>query len=280
MRKIVFTLSSILSLIIVVLAIMIIEGQQGLWPSFPTVNMPVPSASSIAGGFTTLPPGTMLPTEKECAARVPRSSWEPRPDNTTANQSVPTAQQIAQLGTWGPAIGLDPKADALRKRITGNFTGTTDEILQRVACKWGIDENIIRAQAVIESSWHQSHLGDYTTDRSYCPPGTWNGSGCYQSYGILQIKWYYHQGTWPMSRYDTAFNAEYAYARIRTCYEGWTTYLADSPPVASYPPYHAGDIWGCLGMWFSGRWYDQGAIDYINRVKEAQANKIWLQTGF
>src|SRR5690242_20223600 len=53
------------------------------------------------------------------------SSWEPRPDNTTANHRVPTAQQIADPDPWGPSIGLDPKADTLRKQITGNFTGTT-----------------------------------------------------------------------------------------------------------------------------------------------------------
>ena len=280
MRKIVFTLSSILSLIIVVLAIMLIAGQQGLWPSFPTMNMLPPSASSIVGGFTTLPPGAMLPTEKECISRVPRSVWEPRPDNMMANQSVPTPQQIAQLIPWGPAIGVDPKADALRKQITGNYTGTTDEILQWVACKWGIDENIVRAEAAVESDWHQSERGDYTTAHNYCPPGMWDGSGCYQSYGILQIKWYYNRSAWPMSRDDTAFNAEYVYGVIRTCYEGWTTYLADFPPVAGYPPYHAGDIWGCLGVWYSGRWYDQGAIDYINKVKEALANEIWLRVGF
>jgi len=27
-------------------------------------------------------------------------------------------------------MGMDPRADALRKQITGDFTGTTDEILQ------------------------------------------------------------------------------------------------------------------------------------------------------
>jgi hypothetical protein len=228
----------------------------------------------------TIPPGSPLPSEATCAARVHRSSWEPRPDNTAANHRVPTAAQLAGIGLWGSSIGLDPRADGLRKQMTGDFTGTTDEILQWVACKWGFNPNIVRAQAVVESYWHQSQKGDWTTDSSYCPPGTWNGSGCYQSYGILQIKWYYFQGAWPMSRDDTAFNAEYVYGMLRACYEGWTTYLLQGTPLPGYKPYAAGDLWGCLGRWYSGWWYTSGAVSYINKVKAALSQQTWLTAGF
>jgi hypothetical protein len=252
--------------------------------SIVTTGPPPPTPSAI-DRFKTLPPGATLPSEAECASRVRRSPWEPRPDNLTANHRVPTAQQIAGLVPWNAANGLDPRADSLRRQITGNFTGTTDEILQWVACKWGIDEDIVRAEAVVESHWYQSQLGDNTNARSLCPPasgypGAWDGSSCYQSYGILQIKYIYNTTAWPMSRDDTAFNAEYMYGLIRTCYEGWTTYLHQRPPLPGYPPYHAGDIWGCVGRWYSGNWYDQPAIDYINKVKTALANQDWLQLGF
>ena len=83
-----------------------------------------------------------------------------------------------------------------------------------------------------------------------------------------------------MSRDDTAFNAEFVYGVIRTCYEGWTTYLYDRTPVAGYAHYHAGDVWGCLGRWYSGSWYDVGAINYIQSVKGYMANRAWLQAGF
>ena len=240
-----------------------------------------PSAASIAGGFTTLPPGAALPSEQECAARVKRSSWEPRSDNTPANQHVPTQEQTARLTPWNETIGVDPKANNLLLQITGNFTGTTDEILQWAACKWGIDENIVRAEAVVESNWHQNFRGDYTNAKSYCPPGTWDGQGCYQSYGLLQLKYYYFQSAWPMSRDDTAFNVEYVLGVIRTCFEGWTTYLNEFPsPLPGYAAYHAGDIWGCLGRWYSGRWYTQNAVNYIQQVKTALADKAWLQAGF
>ena len=281
MWKVVFTLISILLVILIVmLTVFTTHRPRTLWRLMASIYMPPPAASTIAGGFTTLPPGSVLPSEQVCTARVHRFNWEPRSDNTAANNSVPTTQQIAQLSPWGPAIGVDPKADTLRQQITGKFTGTTNEILQWVACKWGIDENIVRAEAVAESGWHQSFHGDYTNNLADCPPEAWDGSGCYQSYGILQLKYSVFPSAWPMSRDDTAFNAEYVYAVIRTCYEGWTTYLSDLTPVAGYPRYHAGDIWGCLGRWFSGGWYNQDAINYINIVKSHLTNQEWLQAGF
>jgi hypothetical protein len=245
-----------------------------------TSNATGTTTSPVINNGATLPPGSALPGDSTCASQITRSSFEPRPDNNTANRQIPTTAQIANLHPWNPLIGMDTNSDTLRRRITGNFTGTTDEILQWTACKWGIDVNIIRAEAVTESQWHQSQLGDYTTNKSLCPPGMWNGSSCYQSYGILQIKYTYFQSEWPMSRNDTAFNADFVYGWLRNCYEGWADYLYQTTPVSGYPPYHAGDIWGCLGFWFSGTWYDQGAINYINVTKGYYAQKPWLQAGF
>jgi hypothetical protein len=184
---------------------------------------------------------------------------------------------LAGLQAWTSAIGMNDGSDVYRKHVTGNYTGTTDQIIQWAACKWGVDPNIIRAEAVTESDWHQSGLGDWTTDSSQCPPGaaTSNG-GCYQSYGILQMKWYYLRSAYPMSRYDTAFNADFVYGWLRNCYEGKADYLYQETPAAGYPAYHAGDIWGCVGFWYSGSWYDQGAISYIATTKAHFANKDWL----
>jgi hypothetical protein len=246
-------------------------------PTSPPEGQPTPPAYNPD---VTLPPGSKLPGESTCAARIAPSSFEPRPDNYATNHQVPTATQIANLQPWNPLIGMDSKSDSLRKQITGNYTGTTDQILQWVACKWGIDVNIVRAEAVTESNWHQSQLGDYTTNQSLCPPGAWNGSGCYQSYGILQIKYTYFKTEWPMSKQDTAFNAEFVYGWIRNCYEGWADYLYGLTPSPGYPRYHAGDIWGCLGFWFSGGWYTSGAINYINITKQHYQQKPWLQQGF
>ncbi len=249
-------------------------------PAQGSATTPGSSAGSSAYSFPLLAPGATLPSEAYCAAHIQRSSWEPRPQNTAANQRVPSGAQLAALSVWGAAMGLDPRADQLRQQMTGGFTGTTDEILQWVACKWGVPVDVVRAEAVIESSWLQSTQGDQTSDQSVCPPGTWNGGSCNQSYGILQIKYQYNTSAWPMSRDDTAFSAEYVYGMIRACYEGWTTYLRSMTPQPGYPAYHAGDLWGCLGRWYSGGWYDQGAIDYIAKVKAVYDQKLWRSPGF
>jgi len=280
-QRVILIFVTLLLLLSIALTTVITTHRPGvLWRMVASLYMKPPSASAIAGGFTLLPPGAQLPSEQECSARVHRSSWEPRPDNIKANQSIPTQEQLALLTPWDQKIGVDPKANDLLQQINGNFTGTTNEILQWGACKWGLDEDIVRAEAFIESSWHQNYEGDYTNVPSYCPPGTWDGKGCYQSYGLLQLKYYYFQSAWPMSRDDTAFNVEYVLGVIRTCFEGWTTYLNDRIPLPGYPRYHAGDIWGCLGRWYSGGWYDQGAVYYIQQVKTALANKNWLEAGF
>lgn len=233
-----------------------------------------------ANSSATLPPGAALPSEATCAARVHRSSWEPRPANRAANSRVPTAAQIAGLKPWGSAMGMDPRADALRKQMKGNFTGTTDEILQWAACKWGFDPDVLRADAVVESYWQQSQRGDYTSNQQYCPPGSWDGAGCFQSYGLFQIKWYFFKDAFPMAQTTTAFSAEYAYGILRACYEGWTTYLKQGTPLPGYPSYRAGDLWGCLGRWYSGWWYTQDALQYIAKVKTTLANKTWTSPNF
>src|SRR5260221_14162961 len=92
---------------------------------------PAPTGTTPTGiNYTTLPPGSALPGDSTCASNVTRSAFEPRPDNYAANHQVPTAAQIANLHPWNPLIGMNDKSDSLRQRVTGNFTGTTDEILQ------------------------------------------------------------------------------------------------------------------------------------------------------
>jgi hypothetical protein len=214
----------------------------------------------VSGGrFTTLSPGSPLPGDAECAARVRRSSWEPRPENTTANHTNLYAQGYRLTANSDLAqYGYQP-------RVTGNFIGTTDEILQWGACKWGIDEDIVRAQAVQESTWRQAELGDCNGGRA---------NGC-DSLGILQVKGAdnppTYPGAWPYAVQSTAFDVDYALAVWRSCFEGKETWLGNG--------YHAGDAWGCVGRWFSGDWYENSQ-DYIASVKNIKANKVWLGSGF
>jgi autotransporter family porin len=220
------------------------------------------TSSSSNGHFSTLPPGSTLPSESDCAIQVRRSSWEPRPDNATANNTNVYAQGGRLTGSYLNQYGYE-------SRVTGNFTGTTDEIIQWGACKWGIDEDIVRAQSVQESYWHQSTLGDCNGG-----PTVPQTNGC-ASVGLLQVKGAdlppTHPGTWPYAYQSTAFNVDYMLGVLRACYEGKETWLGNG--------YHAGDIWGCVGRWFSGNWY-LTSQQYIASVQAILARKDWLSPGF
>jgi autotransporter family porin len=229
----------------------------------PLIAPPPPPPPAYVGFFTTLPVGAALPGDALCAREVAPNGWEPRPQNATANRTNVYAQGFrfhsGYFDTYGPAYGA---------RVTGNFSGTTDQILRWAACKWGFDEDTVRAQAVVESTWFQSTLGD-------CNGGSTQPEthGC-ASVGILQVKGAdipaTFDGTWPAAWKSTAFNADFAMANRRLCFEGKVTWLAEGNPS-----YKAGDLWGCIGSWFSGRWHDSGAEQYIQHVQAVKAAKVW-----
>jgi len=155
-------------------------------------------------------------------------------------------------------------------RIDGAFNGTTDEVIQWGACKWGFDEDIVRAVAIQESFWRQAAVGDLTSNATLCA-AIGKSAPCYQSYGLLQVKGSVHEGTYPIAMNSTAFNVDYALAWRRSCFEGYFRH---------WLPTTVGDEWGCVGTWFSGEWLDAGARDYINGVQSHLAQRVWLTTGF
>jgi hypothetical protein len=145
--------------------------------------------------------------------------------------------------------------------VTGNFVGSTDEIIQWAAWKWGVDEDVIRAVAVRESDWNQDMVGDDGV-----------------TFGLMQVKtqlaggnsgW---PGTFPLARDSTAFNADYDGRAFRSCYDGRETWLGGG--------YRSGDGWGCVGYWFSGDWRDSGAEEYISSVKQFLADRDWEKPDF
>jgi autotransporter family porin len=248
----------------------------------PTVG-PTPSATPTAPPnpqyFETLPPGAVLPEEAYCATAV-----KPRPENKGLNQ--PYNNTLGSQGIapdfFTPGSG-DPRANTeIGVRVSGNFTGTTDEILQWAACKWGVDEDLVRAQAAIESWWHQDAMGDWGTDPSRCPPG--HGLGvdgrpgeCPESWGILQNRYPYEPSGWPGFGDSTAFNADLTYAIWRACFEGYEWWLNH---VERGEEYAAGDAWGCVGRWYSGRWHTSAAEEYIQRVQGYLNDRIWEEAYF
>ncbi len=212
-------------------------------PPVPAPPVPQPPAS---GRFVTLPPGSALPTGAQCAAAV-RPAAEIRASvNTTPN---------ATRGT---------RANTQYPRVDGNFVGTTDQILQWVACKWGIDEDVVRAQIAKESWWRMDTIGD-------------NG----ESFGLGQVRVPYHGTAFvdDNAKRSSAYNVDYTYAVWRSCFEGELTWLND-PGVERGATYAAGDVKGCLGVWFSGRWYTDPARQYIAAVDDYLTQRIWTTPTF
>src|SRR5262245_22226275 len=109
-----------------------------------------------AGGYFALSKvGDAFPSERRCARLVRRSRWEPRPENYRANHRIPRGLRLRAASSYDRVWNR-----RYRPRITGAFVGTTDEIIQWAACKWGLSDEVLRAQAVVESDWRQAAQGD------------------------------------------------------------------------------------------------------------------------
>ena len=199
----------------------------------------------------TRPVGAKPLSDAAAAARVKRSAWEPRPDNADENRRTLTS---AQRKAFRRTSDMPYKA-----RVTGRFKGTTDEIIQWAAYKHGIDVNVMRAVAVVESWWRMSTVGD-------------NGD----SFGLYQLRRPYHCCP-AYAKRSTAFNADYYGAIIRAYYDGKMSWLNDVERGTDYKP---GDLYGSLGAWFAGRWHTQPANDYIQRVKATLKARTWRSADF
>jgi hypothetical protein len=115
--------------------------------------------------------------------------------------------------------------------------------------------DLTRAQAYVESRWRQDFRGDGR-----------------QSVGLFQVKagtsGAPHRYTWPFSRTSTAFNVDYALAWRRACYEGLFA------QGGWLPRRSRGDLWGCVGLWYSGTWHDEDA-HYVAGVRRQLREKPW-----
>ena len=208
-------------------------------------------------GNSLKPVGWTPLTSAEAAQRVRRSPWEPRPQNYVPDHTVPSPAELAewQAQSQMPYAGL----------VNGRFKGTTPEIIEWAAIKWGLPVEVLRAVAALETWWEQSFVGD---------------SG--DSYGIFQVRRPYHCfGECTIARDSTAFVADYYGGIIRAYYDGAMTWL-NNPDVAAEngAPYTAGDFWGSVGAWRDGRWHTAFNEEYVAKAKANLAEKPWTKPNF
>jgi hypothetical protein len=249
-------------------------------PGVQYPNVPPPPD----GYFQLKPAGSYaaLPSDARAAAMVHRSTWEPRPGNTRYNHTIPGHLRIQRETAASRAY--DPRWNTyILRRITGHFTGTTDEIFQWAAAKWGLPDNLLRTIAYMESNWRQANEGDFVHDRAECPPG-YLSLPCPVTFGIVGTKSTSWPGVFPWSRNSTAAAVDVLGGFLRGCYNGWVWWLQQHGN-RSRGTYHAGDIWGCVGAWYSGNWYD-GPVNgpsgesYIVRAKYWYRLRPWLHPRF
>lgn len=263
------------------LAITLVVGLQVAQPAAKAST----NAPPLAGGFFTLVPISSyasLPNDREAAAMVRYSRWEPRPGNARYNRTMATHLRIHPVSVATKAY--DPRWNRyVLARITGRFTGTTDEIFQWAAAKWGLPDNLLRAIAYTESDWRQSNFGDYIDDAAKCPSG-YQKLPCPVTFGIVGTKSTSWPGIFPWNRDSTAADVDVLGGWLRGCYEGWVWWLRDHGNRAR-GTYRADDIWGCVGAWYSGNWHD-GAVNrpggerYLLRVRHWYQVRPWLSRKF
>jgi hypothetical protein len=286
---------------------------------------PTPQPTATSASPTATP--SAAPTAAPSGSPTPIS--DPlRPSNNIPNNRIPTA---AELTAFQQGVGWCGSLDtcSYMQSVTGQYVGTTEQIIQHVADKWCPNCTIVNpydgltysfgqlmmAVAVNETGWHEwksaslsspDPITGLTTltpshgDLENVTPTQPDGG----SWGLFQIAEGVGQGwpaSFPLSAVSTGFNADFKTAEQMGVEQGHLDYLADpSRSVIAisdgYAPYvnytdsngvlHAASTdvnqrrWGAVGNWYSGGWYDTGAISYIEQVQQILHDQPWTQTGF
>ena len=171
---------------------------------------------------------------------------EIRPDNTTANMTTEAPPDLSKVS---PSDSFYP----YYSKITGACTGTTEQILEWAAKKWGFDQlgypDLAKDMAVVESWWRQSTIG------------------VHGEVGILQVNpccW----ADWQKGQQSTAFDADYAMAVVRMHYDGASWLGAGTK----------GDLRNAVAAWDCGCGYNGGS-NYATRVFNYDITKPWQHAG-
>ena len=276
---------------------------------------------------TTPATATLTPTPTTSASPTPIA--DPlRPSNDIPNNRIPTAAELTAFHSGVGACGSLSDCSYMDE-VTGQFVGTTAQIIQQVANKWCLNctilnpydgetysfSDLLKAIAVNESNWDQWRFaslsspdpitglltltpthGDLEYDTTSDPDGG--------SWGIFQVAQGVNQGwpsSFPLSAVSTGFNVDFKGAAQMGVEQGYMAYLSDASRAETaiangYPPYTTftapnGVVypastdpnvlrWGAVGNWYSGGWYDSGAISYIEKVQQFLHTQPWNQPGF
>ncbi len=160
--------------------------------------------------------GSHLPSDQDCAARVQHNlndQQETRPQNTPANQFVPDR---VVMPVW---TDFTAKANQqFVSRIDGHFTGTTAQILDWGACKWGVPPICSRRSRPRKATGDKAPSPTNRTTRKTASAAPHHRAR--PASGSCNFKHTTLPGTYPLSVQSTAFNVDYYGARIRSLLRG------------------------------------------------------------
>jgi hypothetical protein len=240
---------------------------------------PTPAACPVATPQTSWrEPGSHPLRDDQAAACVARSG-ENRPQNVDKNTKAPASAELGAFRTARDSFGRTP---ADYNRNFGYVTGaaalyglrSTDDIIEWAAYKWGIPEDFVRAQMIMESGWSMLQKGDardWPTPVAHLYPelAVIDADSVWESLGIAQIRWRHtvpwNPGVEPLRWQSTGFALDYSQALIRYYYDGYCDWCGSE--------YVAGDADGAYrsyvsGSWTDGQWYADG-------VRSNAAAKPW-----
>jgi hypothetical protein len=217
-------------------------------------------------------------TDAQAAACVARSG-ENRPQNVSQNAKAPTATELDAFHAARDSFGRTP---AEYNENFASVTGaaalyglrSTDDMIEWAAYKWGIPEDFVRGQMVMESGWSMLQTGDrrdwaMPVAHFYPELAVIDDDSVWESLGIAQIRWRHtvpwNPGVEPLRWQSTGFALDYSQALIRYYYDGRCDWCGDG--------YLAGDPDGAYrtyvsGSWSEGQWYADG-------VRSNAASKPW-----
>jgi hypothetical protein len=249
--------------------------------SLPAAALP-PTASSACPvprpQTTWRPPGSPPLTDAQAAACV-TPSGENRPQNAAPNAKAPTAAELAAFHGAEDAYGRTPaEYNPDFAYVTGGGARyglrSTDDLIEWAAYKWGVPEDMVRGQMIMESGWSMLQKGDrrdWATPVAslYPAPAVIDADSVWESLGIAQIRWRHtvpwNPGVEPLRWQSTGFALDYSQALIRYYYDGYCDWCGGA--------YSAGDPDGAYrtyvsGSWADGQWYADG-------VRDNAASRAW-----
>ncbi|MDX6343577.1 MAG: hypothetical protein QOH87_3715 [Trebonia sp.] len=246
----------------------------------------VTGSCPVAQPQTTWAPVGRAPLTDAQAAACVQHVAEAAPANAPYAGYVPTA---AEESAWQAAIPNQehgPEVNSVTG-LDGLSNPSTDDLIQWASYKWGIPTDWIRAEAMQESHWSNTDVGDIATVSNadygqYPALAQVSGSNCTsncqaaRSLGLMQVSWTpqdqssygFGFGTEPLRWKSIAFNLDFYAGVVRWYYDGHCSWCGSG--------YSAGQQWPSIGAWFEPTpWGNSGALSYESNVQQHLTNRDW-----